>query len=58
MQVRKNKEQMARWECLDCGKPIVECEADMVRVGQGGACRGAAQPHPLTLQGRWSLPRR
>ena len=30
MQYRERKEELAKYETIDCGKPVVEAEADMV----------------------------
>lgn len=32
-QVKKRKTELAQYETVDCGKPIVEAEADMVSLG-------------------------
>ena len=32
VQVKKRKTELAQFETVDCGKPIVEAEADMVRL--------------------------
>ena len=32
LQVKKRKTELAQYETVDCGKPIVEAEADMVRL--------------------------
>lgn len=33
LQVKRRKEELSQYESVDCGKPIVEAEADMVSCG-------------------------
>lgn len=32
VQVKKRKKELSQYETIDCGKPIVEAEADMVKT--------------------------